>query len=169
MAALPALKRSATSGARMAVLDRPITRVYANRPMWQTPERKHWLNEMANQNTYLTHAVGIAGCMVAAQFIVVNFGGSGYGAPPPPQAFASKGRTDFAVGRCHRSSLWAGGGGVAGGRAGLRLAGRLACFPRAGFLCRAHAPAHSQKPAGNGSITAATSSMISGMMGFANR
>ena len=81
MAALPALKRSATSGARMARLDRPITRVYANRPMWQTPERKHWLNEMANQNTYLTHAVGIAGCMVAAQFIVVNFGGSGYEDP----------------------------------------------------------------------------------------
>jgi len=85
MAALPALKRSATSGARMAVLDRPITRVYANRPMWQTPERKHWLNEMANQNSYLTHAVGIVGCMVAAQFIVVNFGGSGYGAPQPPK------------------------------------------------------------------------------------
>ena len=169
MAALPALKRSATSGARMAVLDRPITRVYANRPMWQTPERKHWLNEMANQNTYLTHAVGIAGCMVAAQFIVVNFGGSGYGAPPPPQAFASKGRTDFAVGRCHRSSLWRGGGGLPEGRAGLRLAGRLPCFPRAGSSAgRTHSPT---RKAGGKSVhhSVATSSMISGMMGCANR
>ena len=94
MAALPALKRSATSGARMARLDRPVTRVYANRPMWQVPERKHWLNEMANENTYLTHAVGIVGCMVAAQFVVVNFGGSGYGAPPPPR-LCFQGPPDF--------------------------------------------------------------------------
>ena len=118
MAALPALKRSATSGARMAVLDRPITRVYANRPMWQTPERKHWLNEMANQNTYLTHAVGIAGCMVAAQFIVVNFGGSGYGAPPPPQAFASKGRAPIFCGWTLPIDRRFGGAGAACRRAG---------------------------------------------------
>ena len=106
MAALPALKRSATSGARMARLDRPVTRVYANRPMWQVPERKHWLNEMANQNTYLTHAVGIVGCMVAAQFVVVNFGGSGYGAPPPPRLCFQGPPDFFAVGRrCHHSVL----------------------------------------------------------------
>ena len=158
MAALPALKRSATSGARMAVLDRPITRVYANRPMWQTPERKHWLNEMANQNTYLTHAVGIAGCMVAAQFIVVNFGGSGYGAPPPPKPLLPRAAPILRLGAAHRSSLWWGGGGLPEGRAGLRLAGRLACFPRAGFLCRAHALAHSQSRRKWGPSQRATSS-----------
>ena len=142
MAALPALKRSATSGARMARLDRPVTRVYANRPMWQVPERKHWLNEMANQNTYLTHAVGIVGCMVAAQFVVVNFGGSGYGAPPPPQAFASKGRTDFAVGRCPSIVALAGRGRLAGGSGRVALGGAFGMFPTGGVSLpgRTHLP-----------------------------
>ena len=142
MAALPALKRSATSGARMARLDRPISRVYANRPMWQTPERKHWLNEMANQNSYLTHAVGIVGCMVAAQFIVVNFGGSGYGAPQPPKPLLPRAAPIFLrLGAAIERRFGGAGGGLPEGRAGLRLAGRLACFPRAGSSAgRTHSP-----------------------------
>ena len=143
MAALPALKRSATSGARMAVLDRPITRVYANRPMWQTPERKHWLNEMANQNTYLTHAVGIAGCMVAAQFIVVNFGGSGYGAPPPPKPLLPRAAHRFFCGWALPSIVALGGRGLlAGGPGRVALGGAFGMFPAGGVSLpgRTHSP-----------------------------
>jgi hypothetical protein len=82
MAAAPmaAPARSMTSTVRLAQLQRPITQVFANRPMWVAPERKHWAVEASHANMYLSLGVGIVGTCALAQIIVAKMGGGKYGA-----------------------------------------------------------------------------------------
>ena len=73
--------RSMTSTVRLAQLQRPITQVFANRPMWVAPERKHWAVEASHANMYLSLGVGIVGTCALAQIIVAKLGGGKYENP----------------------------------------------------------------------------------------
>ena len=79
MSLLPVGHSASSSEVYCEGLDRPVTKVYSNRPAWVAPSRAHFFSNFARQSPTLALVSTFGVVLMSATAIVNTLGGSRYG------------------------------------------------------------------------------------------
>eukprot|EP01043_Picozoa_sp_COSAG02_P011810 COSAG02_NODE_441_length_22281_cov_6.119556_18_plen_113_part_00 len=79
MSLLPLGHNASSSEVYCESLDKPVTKVYQNRPAWVAGSRSHFMSNFARQSPTLALVSTFGVVLMAASGIVTTLGGSRYG------------------------------------------------------------------------------------------